>query len=87
MVFNYDKYLLGDRYTIQVRPVTIQGRGGQFSTNVLTIQREPPVPNPENKKPYSFGYPMRLLEPLKKAIDDISSQSKLPKTVPPVAVE
>ena len=75
--FSNDKFLLGDRYSLQVKPVTIKGNGGTFSTTVLNFAREIPSPNIENRKPYSFGLPMRLIHALKEALDAIIREGGL----------
>lgn len=74
MQLDKNKYLLGDRYTVQVGQVNMKSHNYSFDSLIFT--RDAPTDNPDNKKAYSFNMPAKLIIPLRDAIVKILSQSE-----------
>jgi hypothetical protein len=67
-----DKFLLGDRYSVQVGQINIRGKNYNFES--LIFMRDAPPDNPDGKKPFTFNIPSKLIPSLKVAIDTIVSR-------------
>jgi hypothetical protein len=71
--FLRDKFLLGDRYSIQIGQINVKAKN--FSYESIIFTRDPPEENPDGKKKFTFNMPSKLVLPLRDAINEIISQT------------
>lgn len=75
--FTRDKFLIGDRYAVQIEDVAILGKNGVcFSSVCLQFIRDPPEPNENNAKVFKMGIPIKFLYSLQDTINLIADSGK-----------
>jgi hypothetical protein len=71
--YQEENFYLGDRYHLQVAKVNIRSKN--FSFDSLVFSRQPPKDNPENKKAFTFNMPVKLIIPLRDAVNSIAERN------------
>ena len=70
--FTRDKFLLGERYAVQIEDVAIFGKSGTcFSSTCIQFIRDPPEPNENNAKVFKMGIPIKFIFALQETINSI----------------
>jgi hypothetical protein len=70
---NKEKFLLGDRYSVQIGQVHMQSKN--FSYESIIFSREPLMDAENKKKAFTFNMPVKLLIPLRDAINEIAESA------------